>query len=211
VQIVSSEVTDRKLYIHFVVPTITGEVKRGDVVQAGGIISNSEVGLGSVSVAGFLWRLVCLNGMKTGEAFRRNHVGREVDEGALEWADDTKRADDATVLLKVRDMVRAVVDETRFRATLGKLQGLTEGKVTGDPAKAVEVLAQTVNATETEKGGILRSLIEGGDLSAWGLVNAVTAQAHVAKDYDRAVDMETAGGMLIDLPATEWKRVLQAA
>jgi hypothetical protein len=212
VQIVSSEVTDRRLYIHFVVPTIQGEVKVGDVVQAGGIISNSEVGLGSVSVAGLIWRLWCLNGAKTADAFRRNHVGRSVeDEGEMEWADDTRRADDTTVLLKVRDMVRAVVDETRFRATLGKMQGLTEARVTGDPVAAVEVLAQQVNATEAEKGSILRSLIEGGDLSAWGLVNAVTSQAHNAATYDRAVEMEAAGGALIDLPATEWKRVLQAA
>jgi hypothetical protein len=218
VNIVSAEVTDRRLYIHFVVPTIQGEVKGsakvGDVVQAGGIIQNSEVGLGSVSVAGLIWRLWCLNGAKTAETFRRNHVGRQVEEGALgsvDWSDDTKQSDDKTVLLKVRDMVRAIVDETRFRATLDKLNGLTEGKITGDPAKAVEVLAQTINATENEKGGILRALIEGGDLSRWGVVNAVTSLAHSAKDYDRAVELEAAGGTLIDLPTADWKRVLEAA
>lgn len=212
VQIVSCEVTDRRLYIHFTVPTVRGEVKVGDVVQAGGIIANSEVGLGAVSVSGLIWRLVCLNGMKTQDAYRRNHVGRAVeDDGALDWADDTKRADDAAVLLKVRDMVRAVVDETNFKRNLQKLQGLTEGKITGDPAKAVEVLAQTVGANETEKGGMLRALIEGGDLSRWGIVNAVTSLAHTAKDYDRAVELEAAGGQLIDLPAGEWKRVLEAA
>jgi hypothetical protein len=211
VQITSCEVTDRRLYIHFVVPAIQGEVKVGDVVQAGGIIQNSEVGLGSVSVAGLIWRLWCLNGAKTSDAFRRNHVGRQIDEGALEWSDDTKRADDATVLLKVRDMVRAVVDETRFRATLNQLQGLTEAKVTGDPAKAIEVLAQTVNATESERGGMLRRLIEGKDLSAWGMMNAVTGLAHDAASYDRAVELESAGGNLINLPATEWEHILQAA
>lgn len=211
VEIKSCEITDRRLYIHFVVPTIQGEVKVGDVVQAGGIISNSEVGLGSVSVAGLIWRLWCLNGAKTGETFRRNHVGKQVDEGELDWADDTKKADDATVLLKVRDMVRAVVDETRFRATLGKMQGLTEGKITGDPSKAIEVLAQRVGANEAEKGGMLRRLIEGGDLSAWGVVNAVTGLAHDATSYDRAVEIESAGGALIDLAPTEWRKILEAA
>jgi len=211
VEIKSCEVTDRRLYIHFVVPTVQGEVAVGDVVQAGGIISNSEVGLGSIGVAGFIWRLRCLNGMKTGEAFRKNHVGRQVEEGEMDWADDTRALDDQTLMLKVRDMVRAVVDETKFRATLGKMQGLTQVRVTGDPAKAIEVLAQKVNVNETEKGGILRALIEGGDLSAWGMLNAVTAQAHTATDYDRAVELEAAGGSLLDLPATEWKRVLEAA
>lgn len=211
VQIVSSEVTDQRLYIHFVVPTIEGEVKVGDVVQAGGIISNSEVGLGSVSVSGLLWRLICLNGAKTTDAFRRNHVGRKIEDNDALWADDTRQADDKAVLLKVRDMVRAVVDETRFRVQLGKLQGLTEGKIEGDPTKAIEVLAKKVGATEAEKGGILRSLIEGGDLSRWGIMNAVTAQAHKATSYDRAVEFEAMGGHLIELPRNDWQEVLLAA
>jgi Domain of unknown function (DUF932) len=211
VEIPSCEVTDSRLYIHFTVPTIRGEVRKGDVVQAGGIISNSEVGLGSVSVAEMIWRLVCLNGMKTGETFRRYHVGRQVDSSEALWAEDTQKADDRAVLLKVRDMVRAVVDETRFRSTLDRLRGLNEGKVTGDPAKAIEVLAQKIGATEGERGGILTALIEGGDLSRWGLLNAVTAQAHRAKDYDRAVEFEAMGGALIDLPKADWKEILEAA
>jgi hypothetical protein len=212
VQIVSSEVTDRRLYIHFVVPTIQGEVKRGDVVQAGGVLSNSEVGLGSLAVAELNWRLLCLNGMKGQELLRKYHTGRHIEEtGEIDWADDTRAADDRAVLLKVRDMVKAVVDSTRFRVTLDKLKGLTEGKITGDPAKAVEVLAQKVGCNESEQGGILRALIEGGDLSRWGIVNAVTAQAHNAANYDRAVELEAAGGKLVDLPKTEWKELLEAA
>ena len=128
----------------------------------------------------------------------------------MEWSDETMQADDKTVLLKVRDMVRAVVDETKFRAKLAQMQGLTEGKISGDPVKAVEVLAAKVNATEGEKGSILRKLIEGGDLSAWGMVNAVTALAHDATSYDRAVELEAMGGGLIDLHPSEWNKVLRA-
>ncbi len=211
VEIVSSEVTERRLYIHFTVPTIAGEVKRGDVVQAGGIISNSEIGFGSASVSEMIWRLVCLNGMKTGEAYRRHHVGRRVEDSAELWAQDTIKADDRAVLLKVRDMVRAVVDRTRFNATLAKLGDLTEGKISGDPAKAVEVLARKVGATQAEQGGILRSLIQGGDLSRWGIINAITHQAHEATSYDRAVEFEAMGGDLVNLGRDEWKEVLEAA
>lgn len=211
VKIVSCEVTERRLYIHAVVPTVTGEVKRGDVVEAGVIISNSEVGLGSVSVAGMIWRLICLNGMKTSDAYRRNHVGRKVEDNEALWADDTRKADDRAVLLKVRDMVRAAVDETNFRVQLSKLQGLTEGKIVGNPERAIEVLARKVGATDGERGGILRSLIEGGDLSRWGIVNAITHQAHGVESYDRAVEFESMGGRLVDLPVTEWKEILEAA
>jgi hypothetical protein len=150
--------------------------------------------------------------MKTGDAFGRAHIGREVEDiGEIEWADDTRRSDDTTVLLKVRDMVRAVADEARFRAQIDQLKELAGVKVTGNPTRAVEVLAAKVNASEIERGGILRSLIEGGDLSAWGLANAVTAQAHTARDYDRAVELEGAGGALVDMPANDWRQILEAA
>jgi len=211
VKIVSSEVTDRRLYIQAVSPRVEGEVRVNDIVQAGVVISNSEVGLGSVSVQPMLYRLVCLNGMVVGGGYRKYHIGRRVDDNEDLWADDTKRADDDAVLLKVRDMVRAAVDQTHFDKRVEQMVGLTQAKVTGSPDKVVEVLASKVGATESERGGILRALIEGGDLSAWGLLNAVTAQAHEAPNYDRGVEFEVAGGQLLELPKSEWQEMLEAA
>jgi hypothetical protein len=43
------------------------------------------------------------------------------------------------------------------------------------------------------------------------VLNAVTAQAHTAKSYDRAVDFENAGGQLLELSPKEWREVLVAA
>lgn len=211
VRIVSAEVTERRLYIQAVSPRVEGEVKRGDVVQAGAVISNSEVGHGAVTVSPMVYRLVCLNGAICADRFRAYHVGKNIDDNAALWAEDTQKADDKAVLLKVRDMVTAAVDAVRFSERVERMRALTEGKIVGDPAKAVEVLAQKIGANETEGAGMLRALIEGSDLSAWGLLNAVTAQAHSATSYDRGVELEAAGGALIDLPATEWRKVLEAA
>lgn len=210
-KIPSCEVTERRLYIHFYVDTVEGEVKKGDVVKAGGLLSNSEVGLGAASVAGLIWRLWCLNGATTEDVYRRSHVGRAAeDDGEMTWSDDTRASDDKTVLLKIRDMVSAVVDEARFKKRLEGLRELAGAKVLGSPVAAVEVLAQKLTLTDSEKDGVFRSLIEGADLSAWGLINAVTAQGHTAKDYDRAVEFEQAGGKLINLAPSEWKQVLGA-
>jgi S-adenosylhomocysteine hydrolase len=148
--------------------------------------------------------------MKTGEQFRRAHIGRHVEDSEELWADDTRAADDRAILLKVRDMVKAVVDEAKFKFNLEKMKGLTEIKMKGHPEKAVEVLAQKAGLSETEGSALLRTLVEGGDLSAWGMLNAVTSQAHEAKSYDRAVEIEAAGGMLLDLPAGDWKQVMEA-
>ena len=213
VQIVSSEVTERRMYIQAVTPRLEAEVKKGDVVQAGVVISNSEIGYGSVSISELDWRLWCLNGAISEKLLRAYHVGRQIDDNAALWADDTRKADDTAVLKKVRDMVRAAVDETRFNIRIEKMRNLVgiEMKATTDPARAVEVLAQKVKATDGERGGILSALIKGGDLTAWGFFNAVTAQAHTASSYDRAVQFEQAGGQLLELNKKEWAEVLEAA
>ena len=50
------------------------DVVPGDTVQGGVIISNSEVGLGAVSVQPLLYRLVCTNGMVVNDlGERRTH------------------------------------------------------------------------------------------------------------------------------------------
>lgn len=211
VQIVSCEVTEHRLYIQAVSPRVQGEVKKGDVVQAGVVISNSEVGLGAVNVSELDWRLWCLNGAVSQNVLKAYHVGRRIEDSEALWADDTRKADDRAVLLKVRDMVAAAVDGVRFKARLEKMQNLAVARITGDPAKAVEVLSQTIGASDAEQGGILRALIEGADLSAWGLVNAITAQAHTATSYDRAFDFEVAGGKMINAAKGDWTRILEAA
>jgi hypothetical protein len=212
IEVISAQVTERRLYIQATTPRISGEVKKGDVVQAGIVISNSEIGHGAVSVAALDWRLVCLNGMISAQKYRAYHVGRRIEDNAALWSQETVRADDRAILLKVRDMVKAAVDKVEFTKRLGRMKELAgETKITGNPAEAVKVLSAKVGASENEQGSILRALIEGGDLSAWGMINAVTAQAHTARSYDRAVEFEVAGGNLIDLPNTEWKSILQAA
>ena len=73
----SCEITDTRMYLKIVNPRLQVDVTPGDTVQAGLIISNSEVGLGSVLVQPLVYRLVCSNGMVVNDAkTRRPHLGR---------------------------------------------------------------------------------------------------------------------------------------
>lgn len=73
----SCQITEDRMYIKAVNPRLQTEVTPGDIVQAGLIISNSEVGLGSVSIQPLVYRLVCKNGMVVNDAAtKRNHIGR---------------------------------------------------------------------------------------------------------------------------------------
>jgi hypothetical protein len=210
VKIVSSEVTDSKLYLQFVFERMKADVKVGDTVMAGGLLTNSEVGLGAYAVSGLVWRLRCLNGLKTADAFRKAHVGKAVDDTEALWQEDTIAADEKVVLLKLRDMLKAIADESRFQIHVDKLKGLTDG-TTKNPVKTIEVLSQKLGLSETERNATLTSLIEGGDLSRFGILQALTAQAHTAPTYDRAIEFEALGGQLLELGRDEWREVLAEA
>lgn len=215
VKVESCEVTDHKMYIKVVSPKHQGDVKVGDPVQLGIIVSNSEVGLGFLQVQTFIYRLICLNGMISGRDFgdgiRFAHRGSRQPLGIV-YGEDTMRAHGHAIGLQVRDTVKQILSPENFERTLSLLRDATERKVTGDPVKAVEQLGKTVGFTQDEGSDIMRFLIEGGDLSQYGLAQAVTRYAHEESvSYDRSTELEAIGGKVIELPARSWKQVAEAA
>lgn len=169
------------------------------------VVSNSEVGLGSLRVEPLVFRLVCKNGLICKDfAQRKYHVGRQVnisDDSAYElYSEETLAQDDKTFFLKVQDVVRCAVDEAKFMLTVDKLRESTQIPLKYDPVKSVELLADKFQLTENERGDILRQLFMGGDNSRYGLVNAVTAAGKIAKSYERATDLERIGGEILSLP-----------
>ena len=66
-----------------------------------------------------------------------------------------------------------------------------------DPEKTLEELGKRYSITQDERKTVLSHLIDGGDLSMWGAINAVTRSAQDSQSYDRAVELETIGGKLL--------------
>ncbi len=211
----SVELTETRMYLKVVTPRVAFEVAPGDVVQAGVVVSNSEVGCGMLSVQPLAFRLVCRNGLIASDRMlRKTHVGRALDSEELSgvvFKDDTLQADDRALFLKVRDVVEAAVSEATLRLMGDKLRKTTGIRLAGDPVKTVEVLANRYGLNEDERSGVLRDLIEGGQLSGYGLINAVTHYSQQVEDYDRATELEALGGRLIELPAGEWRALAEAA
>ena len=213
--VVSSEVTDSRLYIKAVTDRIAGEIKVGDVINAGVVVSNSEVGQGSLRVEVLDFRLVCANGMIREASIRKAHLGRssrgqDVIEDSREFfRDETRQADDRAFFLKVRDATTAMFDQERFLKRIEAYKGASavQAGPSGSEEEIVEVTAKRFGFSEAEKGGILRHLIRGGDLSVWGVANAVTRQAQDVEQYDRATELEALGGSIIELPRSAWRAV----
>lgn len=215
VQFPRMNVTDTRLYITAVSPNVTGEVVPGDVVQAGVRIQNSEVGNGALAVYPVIWRGVCSNGMVR-ESFgeRKYHIGGRAEDSdhAFEvFSDETRQLADAAFFAKIGDVVRAAVSDTLFSQIVDQLRNAADQHIQGDPVAAVQEVANTFDMTDTEQGGVMRHLIEGGDLSMWGVINAITRTAQDTSDFDRAMDLERAGGRMMELPAKDWTRIATAA
>ena len=210
----SCSLTGTRMYLKVVTPRITEEVAPGDLVQAGVVIGNSEVGHGSLSIQPLVFRLKCKNGLVASEGtMRRAHIGRALesnDDGATIFQDDTLRADDTAFMLKVRDVVRQAVSETTLRLVVDRMRRTTGIVIEGSPVRSIEILADRYALNEEEQGGVLRHLITGGDLSGYGLVNAVTAYSQEVTDYQRATEFEELGGKLLDLSSHGWRELAQS-
>lgn len=211
VKVESCEITESRMYIKCVNQRLQKEVVPGDFVQAGIVISNSEVGLGCVSVEPLIYRLVCSNGMIVNEARTRSrHVGRTLtagDDYAI-YQDDTKLADDKAMYLKIRDTVKSVVDDVRFGHYVDQMRGAKEARlISPDIPNVVEVTAKRYAITKDEGSGVLDHLIRGGDLSLYGLANAVTRYSQDVKSYDRATELERIGYDVMMMPKQTWKSI----
>ncbi len=211
----STELTPTRLYLKVVTPRVQIEIQPGDIVQAGVVISNSEVGQGTLSVQPLVYRLICRNGLIAADrAMRKTHVGRMSDASSDEvtvFRDDTLQAEDKAFFLKVRDVVEAAVSEATFQQIAEKMRRTMGIRLKGDPVRTIEAVGTRYLLNEGERSGLLRHLIEGGDLSAYGLVNAVTHFAQDVDDYDRATEFEALGGRLLEQSKAEWDTLAEAA
>lgn len=209
----SNEVTDSRMYIKVVNERLTKEVKPGDYVQSGVIITNSEVGLGRVTVQPLLYRLVCTNGMVVNTLHNqtsRRHVGKRLtaDDGYVLYATDTLLADDKALLLKIRDTIRSALDEVHFTNLIDQMKTAADVQIeTNHIPEMVQLAAPEFGFTKKEGEGILDYLIRGGDLTMYGFANAVTRYAQDVDSYDRSTELEGIGYNIMTMPNRTWQKL----
>jgi len=206
----SCEITERQMYIKVVNPRITTEIVPGDVVQSGFLISNSETGFGAVSVMPLVYRLVCANGMIASDSGQKKyHSGRinESDANYEIYRSQTIEADDKAFLMKLQDIISATVDAVQFERIVSAMRTGTAAKITGDIPEVVELASKTYGIHEKESQGVLDHLIRGGDLSLYGLVNAVTRHAQDVESYDRSTELEMASWSMLNMSRNDWTQL----
>lgn len=218
-EVVSSEVTERRLFIKALSPRLTAEVKKGDVVQHGLVISTSDVGAGSVRVEPFIWRLVCLNGMISNTAIRRFHVGKnQAEEDIRELLSDrTRDLSDAAFWSQVRDVVLGSLKPENFEREVDRLRLAADLPIKNlDLPRVVELTMKATGLNgEGKKNSILSALAsgnEGAGLTQWGLLNSITRAAQSDDfSYEESIEMERAAGSILELPRKQWEVIAASA
>ena len=207
----SCALTVDRLYIKVVTPRVEYEVSPGDVVCAGVVISNSETGMGSVSVSPLIYRLVCKNGLIAPDsAVRKNHVGKALTSADDAWqvfSDETLIADDNAFFMKMADVVRDAVSVATFESIAVKMAATKGIVLKRHLPETVELLCNRYALGRDEQDGILRHLAEGADFTGYGLINAVTGFSQEVPDYERATGLEVVGGQLVGLEDSGWSTI----
>jgi len=225
--VMSSQITDTRLYIKAVDPKVTRELeaiggKFGDgkhnivrCLAPAITISNSEVGMGALGVLGGVYDGFCSNLASFGErSARKYHVGAKHEIGGDDvyalLSDETRRITDKATWAQVGDVVRAAFDRAKFDALCNKIAKTKDEKIEGDVVQVVKLAASRFGMNESDGASILKHLIEGADLSRFGLYNAITRASQDMEDYDKATALERNGAQIIELPASEWRVIAEA-
>lgn len=215
----SCALSDEGLTLKLVTPKLQGDVKKGDTVQAGLLIRNSEVRQGALSVQPLIFRLVCTNGLilgsASGKAASRRHVGRD-------WRGDRdyfgvvpenieRAAWEQGIWSQLQDNIREVINAEAFHGILERLNATTKFQTTLEPEEVIERLG--LLGPEYKLGPEVQAQVvghihaDGYTGSLYDILNGVTRAAQGVASYEFSTSLEVLGGRLSALTPREWERL----
>lgn len=160
------------------------------VLFAGFRIENSELGIGAFRITPELVVQICKNGLTIkAEALKSQHLGAKLDEGVVRWSADTTDKALALVTAQTRDAVKLFLSPEYVGAKIRELERAADVEV-DDPVETVEFVAKKLKYGEKQQADILRHFVKGSQLTAGGIMQAVSSVAQTVQDADLAAQME---------------------
>ena len=221
VKVETADITDKRMYVRFVAPdTVVGAydllkgyknpqtLEVGDGVMAGFTLRNSEVGMGRYEIAPRARVLVCGNGMiREKDAWGKTHLGAKLDEGAIDWSDDTYKKALQLIQSQASDYVRHFASEKYLTKWLSDIREQGNYRVQ-HPAACVENVTRHFNMTEEDTDSILDYFTLSNQNTAFGVAQAFTFHAHQVADADKRNELEgVAEQVLTQVPKCDHRPV----
>jgi len=170
-----------------------GEAK-GDTFQGGFLLRNSEVGLGAMECVPRIWRVACSNGLIVEEKkFRKVHLGANLTDGAR----DVLQQAIYESIQHCLDAMPAIVEAMHSR------RAEPEDNI---PAR-LDALAKHHSLGDDGRNKLFQAFAQEPDYSRYGVIQAVTAAARDEDDLEAKQNLESLGGVLVQMPRTDYERV----
>jgi len=213
-----ARLSDSNFYLYLVSETLTAEIDRhmdgaargdhkfyerqnggggGEVHHAACMIRNSEVGAGRIEIRPAIVNSVCSNYLVLDIAISKIHLGGKIEENDLLTA-GTIRKKNELFFDELRDIVSGVFDPERFQKYIDSIHGATRDPVE-NPVEAANALQVVYGVSEERRDAILSNFAKGGDTSRYGLISAITLEAHSNDSVvpEVGVELETLGAALL--------------
>lgn len=206
--VTQADLTARRMYVTIEVPEIRAAAStllkdyvspftgnRGadnPIVHAGFVLGNSETGDGTFFLYPRIVAEVCTNGMtikKDVGALVQRHLGARLDDGLIQYSDETRAANRELISRMAQDTVRTFLTQGYLESVISKLEEKA-GEPVAKPEAAIKEVTRKLEVPALYDD-VLAHFIKGADLTRGGIMHAVTAAAQSADiDADTAFRME---------------------
>lgn len=184
--------SDTHLQLSITLEESDRHVRPGDPVKYGVVLLNSEVGLGSLSLSSFLFRLICSNGLIVPEregSLRRIHLGRAM----ADVNDNYNRS----IWREYSNAIKELLTGKRFEEIMESMRAAAARPIVKDAEVIVEEIGKKFNLSKEEQAMVKAQYEANADRSVWGLVNSVTEAAKEATTIQRRNELQIIGGKLL--------------
>jgi hypothetical protein len=160
------------------------------IVFAGLKVTNSDVGEGARTIAPEIVVQICGNRLTlTASADRAVHLGRQQDEGVIEWSADTMEKELELITAQATDAVKTFLTPKWFFGEVKKIEALA-GKPVEKAEEVIKDVSKAAGFTQSEASDILAHFLRGGAYTAGGVANAVTSVSQTLDNADRAAELD---------------------
>lgn len=168
------------------------------IMWAGFEFGNGELGDGATYVVPRAEAEICRNGLVLPiDAARKTHVGERLDEGVINWSAETRKRQLDLITSKVADSVRQFASVEYWQGKVAEMEAKA-AKPVENADKTIKAVSKALRFTEAEQASILDMFVHGGQMTAAGVMNAVTAAAQTVRDADRAAELERTAVRVLD-------------
>ncbi|WP_122614492.1 DUF932 domain-containing protein [Streptomyces sp. Tu 4128] len=200
------DLTDRRMYVRVESEAVAVQARAllrgyrspfdgrsGDelpMISAGFVITNSEVGAGAYTITPRAVIQVCRNGLtQSKDVMRAVHLGGKQDEGVVSMSGRTQRKTLELITARTADAVHTFLSREYVEAKVAEME-TAAGQPLEEPAKTIEHVTKSLSIGNEAKDMILAHFVRGGQMTAGGVMQAVTSTAQTLTDADQAAALE---------------------